>query len=231
MDQSSTITSCLVDIIADPKKSLRAVGQNKKWLWMPLILLIVIPISVTLYYFNTVDFDWLVDHIFASLDKDVPDEARDFMTRGMMISTTVASQVIFVPALLTLYGLYLHLVEKLSTSDERGFMSWFSLSVWTSFPSVLASVAMMIYYLTAGNNQVGFDELSFFSLNSLVTHYPMGHSAMSFMSSLTPFTAWNIGLVALGLMLWTKRTFLNSLIIATLPYAVVYGIWGFIAFG
>jgi len=234
MNQSSSQVTALGDIVADPQKALYAADSNLKWFWLPFVLLILIPTLFAVYYFQTVDIDWLVDQMFvqsSAAGTELPEEARDFMTRDTMTISVVIAQSIVLPILLTLSALYLHLVSKFSSTDERGFKSWFSLTVWAAFPTVLGSIAAFIYYLVTGDTQISFEDLNFFSANALLTQYPAGHSAATFMNSITPFTLWNIGLVAYGLMLWTKRDLSSSLIIALAPYVVIYGGWSFWAFG
>ena len=234
MSQSTSAASALIDIIADPRKALAAADANPGWLWPPLVLLIALPVMVAVYYFQTVDIDWMVDQIFAQASQageELPEEARSFMTRTTMTVSTVVAQSIIVPALLALLALYLHLVNKFSSADERGFKNWFALAVWAAFPVVLGSIATFIYYLALGDNQISFEDLNFFSANSLFTHYGTGHPAATFMNTLTPFTFWSLGLLTLGLMQWTKRTLAGSLMVAAAPYVVVYGVWSFSAFG
>ena len=230
MEQSTSKYSALVDIVADPKKALRAV-EGEGWIWLPLILLIAIPALVTTHYFQTVDFNWVVDQLIASSGGDMPEEARDFLTPQTMMISTVIGQVVGMPLILAITALYFLLVNKFTSANEMGFKNWFSLVVWAAVPMLLASIAMFVYYVTAGTNQVGLEELNFFSLNALLTQYPMGHKAATFMSSISLFTFWNIGLLTLGLVLWTKRTWAKSLMIVVAPYVVIYGVWSFSAFG
>lgn len=227
MSKSTSAAAALVDIITDPKKALAGAGENTGWLWLPLVLIIGVPLAVTSYYFQTVDFDWFFDQmvaVAASQGNEMPAEARNFFTPTTMTVGSIVGIAVIVPIIMAITSLYLNLVNKSTTSDERGFGSWFALSAWAGVPSILASIATLIFYLMSGTNQIGMEELQFFSANALITHYPNGHPMAAIMTSITPFLFWSIGLYTVGIMQWTKRALVPSLIIAVIPTAVYFGI-------
>lgn len=227
MDQSSSPASALVDIITDPSKALAAAGENTGWLWLPFALVIIVPLAMTSYYFQTVDFDWYFDRMVAASaaqGTEMPPEARQYFTPTTMTAGAIVGIAVIVPLIMAITALYLNLVNKFTTNDERGFGSWFALSAWAGVPSILASVAALIFYLVSGTNQISFEELQFFSVNALITHYPTGHPMAAIMTSITPFLFWSIGLYTVGIIQWTKRALLPSLIIAVIPTAAYIGI-------
>jgi Yip1 domain len=234
MTQSTSAVSALIDIITDPKKALAAVGENTGWLWLPLVLVILVPVSVTVYYFQTVDINWLVDQLMAAAaaqGSEIPDEARQFMTATTMSLGTVFALAVIVPTMMAITALFFHLVNKFTSANERPYGSWFALTAWASVPSVIASLAALGYYMSLGTNQITFEELQFFSVNALITHYPITHPAMQLMSAITPFAFWTVGLYTLGIMIWTKRSMMSSLIIAIIPTLAIYGVMSIGAFG
>ena len=227
MNQSTSPVSALVDIITDPKKALAGAGENTKWLWLPLVLIIAVPLAMTSYYFQTVDFDWFFDQMVAAAaaqGNEMPAEARQYFTPTTMTAGAIAGIAVFAPLIMAITALYLNLVNKFTTNDERGFGSWFALSAWAGVPSILASLATLIFYMVSGTNQISFEELQFFSANALFTHYPTGHPMAAIMTAITPFLFWSIGLYTIGIMQWTKRALLPSLIIAVIPTATYFGI-------
>jgi len=232
MEQSTSPFSALVDIITDPKKALAGAGENTGWLWLPLILIIAVPLLVTSYYFQTVDFDWFFDQMVATAaaqGNEIPAEAKDFLTPTTLTVGAIFGIAIVVPLVMAITALYLNLVNKSTSSDERGFGSWFALTAWAGMPSVLASLASLVFYLTAGTNQISAEELQFFSANALITHYPTGHPMAAIMTAISPFLFWSIGLYTVGIMQWTKRTLVPSLIIAAIPTIAYLGIMAAIA--
>ena len=233
MNQSRSLSAALIDIHVDPKKALRTVEEGRRhWTWLPLILVLICPIAITGYYFATVDIAWLADTMLASAGTDVPPEAAQYMTRTMMMVSTFVSQTIVILLILGLMALYLHLVARVMTVDGHSYGKWFRLVVWASIPaSVIASLAMAVNYLASGTDQMTPTQLNFFSANALITKIPAGMSGASMMETITPFTLWTIGLLALGISLWSRRSYGTSLLIALAPYIVIYGIWALLSFG
>jgi len=131
-----------------------------------------------------------------------------------------------VAAITALSAFYLFMVAKFTSEDSRSYGQWFSLSAWTSVPGILAAVLMIIYFAAMGTNQIAFEDVTFFSMNSLLMHYPSGSPEATFYNAITPFLFWSIGLIGLGLKIWTDRTMGKAMFIAALPYIVIFGIWG-----
>jgi len=227
MNQSTSQVSALVDIITDPKKALAGVGENPGWFLLPFLLVLGSAIALIVYYFQTVDFEWFKDQMMqaaAAKGQEMPPEALDMFSPTMMIVTSVVGTAIVLPVVMALTALFWNLVNKSTSSDERGFGSWFALTAWSAVPSILASIAALVFYLMSGTNQIGLEELQFFSANALITHYPAGHSMATIMNTITPFLFWSLALSTLGIMQWTKRALIPSLIIAVIPTLVAFGI-------
>lgn len=229
MEQSTSATSGLVDIITNPSKALIAADTEPKRMWLPFVLAMLIPIILSVYYFSIVDMDWMFQQVqaaSAAQGQEVPEEAREFMTSTIFMGSAVVGTIVMVAAMTALSAFYLLMVAKFTSEDTRSFGKWFSLSAWSSVPNTLAALLMIIYFAAMGNNQMGLEDVSFFSANSLLTHYPSGTPQAGYFGAITPFLFWSVWLVAMGLKLWTDRTMGKSLFIAALPYALVYGIWG-----
>ena len=232
MDQSKSAVSGLIDIITNPSKALIAADNEPKRMWLPFILSMVIPIILTVYYFSVVDIDWMFQQMQAAAaakGQDMPEEAREFLTPSILMGGSIIASIVMVLIITALSAFYLLMVAKFTSEDTRSFGKWFSLSVWTSVPNTLGALLMIIYFAAMGSSQIGLEDVTFFSANSLITHYPSGTAEAGFFNAITPFLFWSIGLVAMGLKLWTDRAMGKSLFIAALPYVIVYGIWGAVA--
>lgn len=229
MEYSKSAVSGLVDIITDPSKALIAADREPKRLWLPFILAMIVPAILSVYYFSIVDMDWMFQQMQAAASvqgQELPDEMRDFFSSSIMMGGAVGASIVMAVLVTSISALYLLIVAKFSSEDKRSFGKWFSLSAWVSVPSTLAALLMIIYFATMGNSQMGLEDISFFSANSLFAHYPEGSNEASFFGGITPFLFWSIGLLALGIKVWTGRTYAKSLLIAALPYVVVFGAWG-----
>ncbi len=229
MNASTSAWSALLDIIVEPSKAFRGIEKNTKWLWIPLLLLLLGTMALFAYYYSVVDFDWYKAQTLAAMPADQADQAEQFIKRGTVMTSVLVGTAVVTLVVYLIYSIYLLLVHKLSGDQEHGFGHWFSLSVWSGWPGILSVIAMFGYLLFTGNNQINESQLNFLSLNSLVTQYPNDHALAGVMNGITPFLFWTIGLAALGLKLWTNRSFGKSLLIAAAPYVVLYGIWFAIA--
>lgn len=219
----------MVDIITDPTKALIAADREPKRLWLPFILAMFVPVVLSVYYFSTIDMNWMFQQMQAATSlkgEELPDEMREFFSSSIMMGGAIAATIVMVAVFTSLSALYLLMVAKFSSEDKRSFGKWFSLSAWVSVPNTLAALLMIVYFAVMGSSQIGFEELSFFSLNALVMHYPSGTSEAGFFVGITPFLIWSIVLLAQGINIWTSRTFGKSLLIAVLPFLVIYGGWG-----
>lgn len=230
--QSTSLMSGLIDIYVDPKKALSAADERSGWTMLPLALVLMVPAVMVAYYFQTVDFNWFIDQMAAASPEEFPEEAREFLSPTVMMTTGVIGATISGLVGVVLNGLYLHFLAKITTTDSRKYSAWFRLAVWAAMPAAIIGVlAALLNYMLAGTNQVGLDDLAFYSVNSLFTHIPMGQPGASVMNALTPFTLWTVALTGTGLHLWTGRTMGKSLILAAIPAIIVYSVWSVVSFG
>ncbi|WND04065.1 YIP1 family protein [Temperatibacter marinus] len=231
MSQNASPVSTLLDIITSPHQAVKNIQGNNKWMWLPLILLLGVNSAVLAYYYQIIDIDWMFDQISASSPEPLPEQARGFMTRGAMTTTSVLGVMIMIPLFMALYAFYLNMFDKFTAKGDHGFGSWFSVSVWSSFPSIIMPLASLIVLLTTSSDQITMDEMNFMTANALITHYPIGDPAAGFMSALSPFLFWSLWLLALNVSHKTNRSMSKSLVIAAIPYVIIYGIWGAMVLG
>jgi hypothetical protein len=231
MEYSKSAFSGLIDMITDPKKAFAAADKYPKRFWTPLATTIVMSLIMIILVFISLDFDIMIQQTQAAAaaqGNEVPEEMlRSMMNPGVMIGMGSVMIIIMTFLLTAISATYLLIVSKVTTEDTRGFGSWFSFASWTLVPTIVAALVSIIYYLAVGNPQMGPEQVAFYSFNELFFHHPAGTPAASFWGAFSVFSLWTITLIAIGLQVWTNRTFINSLIIAVVPYVVFFGIWGF----
>ena len=92
-DNSYSMFNAMVDIIASPGKALDEIKSHTSWLWWPLLISILLASGLMLYYYNWVDFPWLIEETIRQLPAEDRAEAADvirsFMTVGTSSWTTV----------------------------------------------------------------------------------------------------------------------------------------------
>ena len=173
-DSSYSMFNAMVDIIATPGKALDEIKSHTAWLWWPLIITILLASGLMIYYYNWVDFPWLVEETIRQLPAEDRAESagpiRQFMTVGTSTWTTVVAITVMSLLIYTIQATYLHLANKLTTGAEIGFGQWFSFSVWTAFVGVFGALAAFVVIFMADSNQLAGDKLQVLSLNSLIVH-------------------------------------------------------------
>lgn len=228
-DQKYSVFNAMTDIVAAPTKALDEVKMHTAWLWWPLILMLVLSVGVTAYYITWVDFDWLIEDTIRSLGPDAPPEAasavRSFMSPSTSITTGSAAIVIITLLIYLIQSAYLLLANKLTGGAEIRFGQWFSFSAWTGFVGIVNVLIMMGVILIAESNQLPQHELVPLSLNQLIIHAAPGDPWFSWGSSLSLVNFWTFALMSIGYARWTGATMVKSVIIATLPWVAIFGIW------
>ncbi|HET7570159.1 MAG TPA: YIP1 family protein [Gammaproteobacteria bacterium] len=227
MAASRSLTSCLLDTFVAPAGALDAARERSRWLWAPLLLVIAAAIAMWIWYYRTVDFAWLTDHLLSAgnLTPDQASQARAFMTPGRSLGIACVSVVVVTFVVYAVQALYLMMAARLIGEREIGFGQWFSLTAWTRLPNLLAIVAMALAYGFASGNQIAPAALSVLSLNGLLFHFQNGHAAFSLANSITLTLIWSLGLLTYGVMRWLNRPAVQALAIVVGPYIIIYGIW------
>jgi hypothetical protein len=226
---SYTVLNALVDIVASPGKALDEIKSHTAWLWWPLLITILFASGLFIYYYNWVDFQWLVEETIRQIPVEDRAESEDairaFMQPGSSMWTTVIAVVLMSFVIFAIQATYLHLANKVITGAEIGFGSWFSFTVWTSFVSVFGTLAGFVAILMADSNQMSTQGLAVLSMNSLLVHASPGDPWFTWASSLTLINFWTLFLMSIGIARWSGVDMMKSTIIAVLPWAVIFGVW------
>ncbi|MGH8321264.1 MAG: YIP1 family protein [Gammaproteobacteria bacterium] len=220
--------ACLGNIFVEPKKALQDIRPHGSWAWYPLIITLILTIAWTTWYFSTVDMGWLSDQMLAQYSSKYSSDQLDMMrqgfTRSRFLMFGILAGSIGLIVILLLQALYFFFVAKIGGYEEQSYGKWFSFSIWTSFPNVLATIAAGIAYLFA-SHQTSWYSLDVTSLNTLLFHLPMGHPLMGVASSFHLTGFWALGLMIVGFSLWTKKSLGKSALIVLAPWVVIYALW------
>jgi len=232
-DSSYSMFNAMADIIAAPGKALDEIKSHTSWLWWPLLITMLLASGLMTYYYSWVDFPWLIEETIRQVPAEnraeSADVIRNFMSVGTSTWTTVAAIVVMSLVIYTVQATYLHLANKLATGAEIGFGQWFSFSVWTSFVGVFGALAAFVVIFMADSNQLAGEKLQVLSLNSLFVHASPGDPLFTWANTLSLINFWTLFLMSIGYARWTGATMVKSTVIAVLPWALVFGIWGLMA--
>jgi hypothetical protein len=226
---SYSVFNALVDIVASPGKALDEAKLHTSWLWWPLLISILLGCGLFYYYYNWVDFPWLVEETIRALPADSraesADGVRQFMNPATTMWTTIGSIIVGTFIIYLVQATYFHLANKVTTGADIGFGQWFAFTSWTAFVGVFSTLISLVVLLSADNNQIAAESLDVTSLNALLLHAEPGDPWFRWASSFRLISLWSIALMAIGYARWTGASMLKSALIAVLPTIAIFGIW------
>ncbi|KQZ43329.1 YIP1 family protein [Duganella sp. Root1480D1] len=213
----------LTQVFYEPSAAFAALKERPR-AWLPLLLLYVCSISILVWYFQTVDWDWMMSNAFPpDMSADQRAAAGKSMTRGVMMGMGVAGVVAGTLVIYSLMGFYFWLAGKLA-SMELSFKSGFSLAVWASLPGLIG-VPLMALQIATGKGQLAFEQADMLSLNFLLVHAAPHTPWVGIASALKLTDIWVFVLTMTGLRAWTGKSGVTCAVIAALPYVLIYGCW------
>lgn len=226
---SYSVFNALTDIVASPGKALDEIKLHTSWLWWPLLITILLACGLFAYFYNWVDFPWLVEETIRQMPAESRAEGAEAVRQFMQPSTSmwmsIAAVVIVTFLVYLLQATYLHLANKVMSGSDIGFGQWFSLSAWTGFVSVFGTLAAFIAMFLADSNQLSAEGLQVLSFNSLLLHAAPGEPWFRWASSWGLINIWSIFLLSMGYSRWTSSAMVKSSLIAALPWVAIFGIW------
>src|SRR5210317_1022319 len=216
--ESYTVFNAMVDIVAAPGKALDEIKSHTSWFGLPLVITITLACGLFAYFYNWVDFPWLVEETIRQMPAESRAEGaeavRQFMQPTTSMWMSIAAVVIVTFLVYLLQATYLHLANKMMSGSDIGFGQWFSLSAWTGFVSVFGTLAAFIAMFLADSNQLSAEGLQVFSFNSLLLHAAPGEPWFRWASSWGLINIWSIFLLSLGYSRWTSSAMVKSSLIA-----------------
>lgn len=215
----------LFQLFYEPKAAFTAL-KEKPASWLVLAITILGSLAIFYWYFSTVDFAWMLDHML-SAQPDIKPEAREamakFMTRDTMMYSTLAGAAIVTPIIFALFALYYFIASKVLGSTIS-YGKWFHFAVWVSAPALLG-LPLMALQVATGNGQIGMEDLNMLSMNYLFAHVPVTSPWANLLNNISLPYFWTAFLSFVGLRVWTERSKLACAIAAALPYVFLYGGW------
>jgi hypothetical protein len=184
-----------------------------------------------------VDLEWLVDLQLRSTsfganltEAEVARAAQQAAGQvGFRAALSAVGAALAIPLMLLLGALFLLLATKV-TGVERSFRHWFALSTWCTLPVMVVGLLLAaVVLLTASTTQLPQAALQPLSLNELLFHREPDEPGYTLFSSFNLLQFLSIYLTAMGLKVWTKRSWTYCIIVAALPFALVFGPWAFFA--
>lgn len=217
----------LLNIYLDPAKVFAQI-KEKPTFWLPLLLLIAANIAMVLGYFNSVDGDWFADHQLLQSGKDMSAaeiaQAKQFMPGARTLGYIgAATSPIMFAIIMSLYALYYMLAGKI-TGQAMSFKQGFTLGVWSGMPTLFGVLVVLAGALTM-TPQTALESLRLTHLDPLVVQLTPDSVWSTFAKSFDLLMLWSISLAALGWRSWHRSSWNQSLLVALVPAALIYGGW------
>lgn len=217
-----------MNVFIEPKSAMTKLNNEPNF-WFPLFLTIALSVIAVVIYFSLVDYEWLSDYMLNSLAKPdgvaADNEAVPQISKDIMMWMSITGIVIGIPIVRILESTYYHLVGKI-TGVERSFKYWLAVSCWSAIPLLLVIMVSVGMLVAHSNGQVSQEQLNVFSLNELFFNVNPSDKWYSLLSSITILHPWVWWLVAYAVRLTSGRSWQYCLLFSTLPWIVIYGIWG-----
>lgn len=227
--EKTSAVETLIAIFLEPSKAFAAISREAH-LWLPLLLVLLSPILLNVYYYQIVDLSWLIDKLTeAAHDPKASEQMAKFFTRSTAIYSTVFGIGVVVPLFFAINAGYLLLVSKIKNLNIS-FLKWFEFTAWTAAPSVLVAVLGLIQVILASNGQILPSQLNPVSINSLFLHLNPGEKFASLADSISLITFWSLFLSIVGFQQWSKLSRAASIFWVSLPSVIFYGAWFLISF-
>ena len=226
MTYAINLLSSFVNIFAAPSHAFRNLNQQRLSAWLPLVTLVAAWVLVWSWYYRSVDFTWLVNHIIQL--EGYTDEAQikavSAVKPGALIVIAVMSVVLVLMAVTSIMSLYLVVVSAI-VDDPYRLRHWFSFAVWGSLPSLASIIAMVSNFVLAADQRIGPEQLNPLTFNNLFFHLAAASPFKRLLDSVDIPMLWSWAVMVIGYREWTRRSWLSSAVTILAPPALVYGIW------
>ncbi|MDN4504374.1 Yip1 family protein [Alteromonadaceae bacterium BrNp21-10] len=216
------------DIFFKPNRVFATLTQKNNWSWFPFIIVTLMMILPTYYYFSFVDFDWFKEYIITAQYGDVSPAEQENIRRGMTAGTVKTFGLLQAGFGLIIFNaimaLYLNIMTKSDEENINGYTDWYGFTWWTAMPAIVSGLLSMLMMLLADNHQLSPADIAPTSL-AFFLGLEMTSEWFGLASSVRLESIWGIYLTAVGISQWTKISQNKCWMIAVIPSALIWGIW------
>lgn len=215
----------LVDIFIQPSKVFAEERERPTFL-IPALLLVVVGAALTLTYFMRVDGAWFLDHMLdakrAEMTAKQIAQTKAIMpgARTMGILGAVSAPIT-IALILAVIGLYYWLASKITGTGLR-YKHGVSLVAWSSMPGLLGSIIGLVGAITM-SPQTSLESLMLTHVDPLLVDSTGSHFHR-LATGADLLSLWSMFLAALGWRVFTRASWAQSILVAVLPWLVVYGV-------
>ena len=227
MSTSSPLAT-LGNIFVAPAQAFDDIRGHNGWLWWPLILMVVASIAMSVIFFSHANTSAMFAQQMAAQHQQLTPEQMQAMAKFqkpmVLMASGVLGSLVGIPVFYLIFALYYFLIAKLAGWNEQGFGSWFSFTVWSGFPGILAPILSIVVFLLRGHAASSFQDVDVLSFNALLFHLPATDKWASLVSGFSPISIWVIALSIFGLARWTKRGAGHAALVVLAPLVIIWGL-------
>ncbi len=215
----------IIDIFLEPSKVF-AEQQEEPGYFAPLAIVAMFSAGVTLLYYLKVDPSWYVDHALLASGREMTqgeiENARQMMPGARTMGYIGAPISVLVLVIVSmLYALYFMLAGKVA-GVPVSFRHGMSLTSWSNMP-VLLGLLVAFIGLVSMSPKTGFEALLLTNVDPLFVQLPPDSRWLSLARNFNLLNLWVTFLMAVGWRSWSKRGWGEAVVVAMIPFVVVYG--------
>ncbi len=210
----------IADIILSPTRAYSDAERIAGWRrYLPFALLIFSSIALTIFYFTSVDAEWLKERLLARIPTDKQAIAATMLSTKFLISSTLIGQVFKLTVWIAALSTYYLFIDKLH-AGTRGAGNWFYFTSLSYVPLLLL-LPLGVMATMMSPQGIMLDQLDTTSINSLAPRLCQAEWAGA-CNRLSALQMWPVILQVIGLSLWLRVSLGRSIVIAVLPTLLCY---------
>jgi hypothetical protein len=228
------VLATLTDTFLAPASALPAVRSRPARAWILLAVIAACSIASVFALMAGMRPVWIVEQQLLSVGDMPPDQLEQ--TRAALLE--VAPWTAHLAALVNLIGLPLVCAlmalvyfagERMLARSRNGYGSWFAVSAWSMLPLALNALGLIALCALHSGGDLPLDLANYASLNNLVFGFAPGERWYALSSGANLFYLWCMALVAIAGRHGCALAWGPALLLASLPYLLVFGPWALLS--
>jgi hypothetical protein len=219
------------EIFIKPKDVFTALKTANNWAWVPFFLVVIFAVLPSYLYFSSVDQVYYENLLrnsadFQDLSPAEIDASLSFVKVEQLAWAMPIGTIIGILIVNAIMAIYYKLVTQSDEENLAGFTDWYGAMWWIGMPTIIGSLIsiLMILISNDGSGQIDIGVLNTTSIGYI---FGVGMDSAWFnlanSARIESLLSFYIGAVAIGT--WTRFSFNKCLLLAGIPYLVIYGVW------
>jgi hypothetical protein len=225
--------SHLINIFLEPSKVFAELKEKPTFIW-PFLLVAFSTTVFAFMYFMKVDSTWFIENSLAASAGDMS-ASELAQVKKVIPGAKVMGYVSLASTPITLFivsiimALYFMMAGKI-TGSATSLKHGLSLSCWASMPSILGAIVGLVGVLGM-EPQTSLESLMLTNIDPLFMQLSLDNPWSKLAKAFNLLTFWTLFLSALGWKVWGKTSWLEAIVVASIPSVILYGgmaIWALI---